>query len=79
MLTKKDEIILSLLKENSKFSSREMSDKTGIPITTIHNRIKRLEEEGIIRQYTAVLDSKKLGKTIQAFIQITVTYTTPSG
>lgn len=79
MLTKKDEIILGLLKENCKLSSREMSDRTGIPITTIHNRIKKMEQEGIIRGYTSVLNNKKLGKIIQAFIQINVTYTTPSG
>lgn len=79
MLTKKDEIILSLLKENCKISTREMSDRTGIPITTIHNRIKKMEMDNIIRSYTTVLNQKKLGRTIQAFIQITVMYTTPSG
>lgn len=79
MLTKKDEIILSLLKENCKMSTREMSDRTGVPITTIHNRMKKMEQDGIIRSYTTVLNQKKLGMTIQAFIQITVTYSTPAG
>lgn len=79
MLTKKDEIILSMLKENCKLSSREISERTTMPITTVHNRIKRLEQEGIIRQYTALFNNKKLGKIIQAFIQISVSYITPSG
>lgn len=78
-MQKKDEIILSMLRENSKLSSREMSERIGIPITTIHNRIKKMEEEGIIKGYTTIVNNKKLGKTIQAFIQITVTYTTLSG
>ncbi len=79
MLTKKDEIILGFLKENCKISSREISEKTSIPITTIHNRIKKMEDEGIIRHYTAMLDNKKLGKSIQAFVQVNVMYVTPSG
>lgn len=79
MLSQKDEIILSLLQKNSKYTSREISGKTGIPITTVHNRIKRMEKEGVIKTYTAVLDNKKLGKLVSAYVHITVTYTKPDG
>ncbi len=74
MLTKKDLTILDILKHNSKQSTREISEKTGIPITTVHNRIKRLEKEGIIRAYKAIVDKKKIGMNISAYILLTVSY-----
>ena len=70
----KDEKILELLKENSKLTTHQLSKKLLIPITTIHNRIKKLVQEGIIKRYTLELDNKKLGKTIAAYIHITVDY-----
>lgn len=79
MLSQKDSIILDLLQKNAKYSSREISDKTGIPITTVHNRIKRMEKEGIIKKYSAVPDKKKLGKLISAYIHVAVTYMKADG
>lgn len=79
MISKKDEAILNILRENCKLSTREISNRTRIPITTVHNRIKRMEREGIIKNYVAVVDNRKLGKNIQAFIQVNVVYTTPTG
>ena len=49
-MDEKDEKILKLLKENSKLTTQQISKKTLIPITTIHNRIKKLEKEGIIKK-----------------------------
>ena len=74
MINKKDIKILRLLKQNSKFTNEEISKKIGIPVTTVHNRIKRLEKLGIIKNYTVILDNKKLGKEIYAYILITVDY-----
>jgi len=74
-MDEKDEKILKLLKENSKLTSQQISKKTLIPITTVHNRIKKLEKEGIIKRYTLELDNKKIGKNLAAFINITVDYT----
>ena len=72
MLDKKDHQILKELQLNSKLTTQQISKKTLIPITTIHNRIKRLEKEGIIQGYTVTLDHKKLGFDILAFILLTV-------
>src|SRR3990167_5232563 len=74
IMDKKDEKILELLRENSKLTTHQISKKTLIPITTVHNRIKKLEKEGIIKRYTLELDNKKLGKNIAAYIHITVDY-----
>ena len=74
MLTPKDIKIINTLKKNCRISTREISEKIGIPITTIHNRIKKLEEDGVIKSYRAVIDNRKIGKNIQAFVQISVHY-----
>lgn len=78
-LDEKDMRILDILRQNSKFTSQQISRKTLIPITTIHNRIKKMESEGVIRGYTVALDHRKLGKNILAFILLTVMYVTPNG
>ncbi len=73
-MDKKDEKILELLRENSKLTTQQISKKTLIPITTVHNRIKKLEKEGVITKYTIQHDHKKLGKNLAAYIQIVVDY-----
>jgi len=73
-MDKKDEAIIEVLKHNSNLSTQQISRKTNIPITTIHNRIKKLEKSGIIKEYTISLDNKKIGKAIAAYILITVDY-----
>ena len=78
-LDEKDLEILKLLKDNSRLTSRQIYKKTRIPITTIHNRIKKLEENGVIKNFTLNLDHKKLGQPILAYILITINYTLPTG
>lgn len=73
-LDKKDSAIIETLKENAKLSTQQIAKKTRIPITTVHNRIKKLEREGVIKGYTVVLDNKKIGKPIAAYILVMVDY-----
>lgn len=68
----KDRRILEVLHENSDLSIQKISKRTGIPITTVHNRIKRLKKSGIIKNYTVNLDYQKLGKHVLAFVLINV-------
>ena len=74
MLDKKDNKILKILEKNAKLSTQQIAKKTLIPITTVHHRIKRLEKEGVIKGYTTILDNKKIGKEVSAYILITVDY-----
>ena len=69
-LDKKDMAIIDYLKQNSRQSTYQISKKIGIPIPTVHNRIKKLEKEGIIKQYSLVLDQKKIGNTITVYILV---------
>lgn len=72
MLDKKDLEILEVVKNHAKWTTHHISKKTLIPVTTVHNRIKKLEKMGIIKGYTAILDHKKLGKAIPAFVIVDV-------
>lgn len=74
IMDEKDKEILSLLSSNAKLTVNQLSKKTNIPATTIHNRIKRLEQAGVIRGYSVIVDQTKTGKPISAFVLITITY-----
>lgn len=67
-LDEKDTKILKLLQNNCRATAREIAKRIGSPITTVYSKIKRMEELGIIKQYKAILDSRKLDKGTAAFI-----------
>ncbi|MFJ8524358.1 MULTISPECIES: Lrp/AsnC family transcriptional regulator [Bacillus] len=62
--------ILNLLKENSRIQWKDIGKETHMTGQAVRNRIRKLEEEGIIRAYTILLDEMKLGKSHLAFITI---------
>jgi len=62
-----DQKIIEILKTDAKTSNREIAKKTKLPVTTVFNRIRRLEKNGVIRGYSAVLDYKKLGLKLTAY------------
>ncbi|MGD2201299.1 MAG: Lrp/AsnC family transcriptional regulator [Candidatus Bathyarchaeota archaeon] len=55
-----DRQIIELLMEDSRFSYREMAKQLGVSHANISSRVKRLEEEGVIRGYTVVTDPETL-------------------
>ena len=71
-----DEKIIAELQRNAKATTGTIARKTGIPTTTVHNRIKRMERDGIIKTYVPVLNYAKLGKGITALISISVEHKT---
>ena len=73
-LDKRDVKILTLLQKDCKMTAKEIAKKIGSPITTVYAKIKRMEELGIIKQYKAILDSKKLDKGTTAFILASFAY-----
>lgn len=66
--------LLRALQENSQRSLRELSRELGLPISTIHEKIKRLERAGLIKGYRAVLDDRKLGFGVTGFILVSINY-----
>lgn len=71
--------ILELLRDNARMTTSEMFKKLGMPQTTIHNRIKRMKQSGIIKRFTIDLDRKKIGRGLVAYILCTVSYRTSRG
>lgn len=64
--------ILRLLQEDSRTSYRNIANKLGLSVGTVHNRIKRLTNEGIIKSFSAILDPEKLGFELTAIILMQV-------
>ncbi|WP_374723368.1 Lrp/AsnC family transcriptional regulator [Calidifontibacillus erzurumensis] len=62
--------IIKLLKENSRKTWKEIGESIHMTGQAVGNRIRRMEEEGIIEQYTIAVNELKLGKSIQAYIMI---------
>ena len=69
-LDKKDIQLLEILEKNSKSPVQELSDKTGIPASTVHHRIKKLETNNIIKRYTAQLNEKIMGRGFSAYVMV---------
>ena len=67
-----DKQILIELQKNSSIPLSELSKKVGLSSTPCWNRIKKLEEDKIIKSRTVVLDSKKVNLPITVFLSISI-------
>ena len=61
-LDSKDLAILHLLQKNARITVKEISDQIHLSTTPVHERIKRLEASGVIKQYATLLDHAKVKK-----------------
>jgi Lrp/AsnC family transcriptional regulator len=69
-MDKIDKQILNLLQRDCSISLHQIADKLHLTTTPCWNRIKRLENEGMIKQRVALLDAEKIGLELIAFVQI---------
>jgi len=67
-----DRRLLEILQKNARTKLNEMAQQLGLTIPTISERIQKLEDRGFIKGYTAILDAKRLGKDITAFITVSI-------
>jgi len=67
-----DKQIIALLQENARISNREIAKKVGLTASPTIERVKRLEREGVIKSYTAVLEKEKVGKGMTVFVKVTL-------
>jgi DNA-binding Lrp family transcriptional regulator len=65
-----DRNIIRLLQEDSRKSFNKIAENLGIAVGTAYNRVKNLEDKGILRGYTIVLDPTKLGYGLTSLILI---------
>lgn len=64
--------ILRLLQQNARMPVKEIAEKINLSATPVHDRIRRLEATGIIKQYTAVVDAGKLNKSLLAICYVSL-------
>ena len=67
-----DRHILSLLQEDCTLPLAKIGERVGLSAPSVAERKRKLEEAGVIRGYTALLDARKLGKDITAFVGVFV-------
>jgi len=71
-LDETDVKILKALTLNARLSSRQIAKQCGVSIGTVLSRIKKMEKEGIIKGYSALLDHEKLGYGLTVVTEVTV-------
>lgn len=72
MLDRIDLAILKALQANGRISNVELAEKVGLSPTPCLRRLRRLEEQGIIRQYTCLLDQESVGYPVNCFVSVSL-------
>ena len=67
-----DRRILTALQKSGRMSNAELSDVANLSPSACHRRVARLEAEGYIRNYVALLDPRKIGLPTTVFVEITL-------
>lgn len=70
MVDEKDRIILELLQTNGRRTASEVAEHVNLSVPAVGERIKKLVSEGIIGEFRAVVNPKKLGYDVTAFILV---------
>ena len=71
-LSETDLKILKSLLEDARFSSRQIAKNVGVSVGTVLSRIKKMEDEGLIKGYSVLVDHEKLGYQLTVVTEITV-------
>ncbi len=64
--------ILRLLQENARITVKEISEKVHLSTTPVHERIKRMEESGVIKQYATLVDHTKVKKGLMVICYVSL-------
>jgi DNA-binding Lrp family transcriptional regulator len=67
-----DRRILAVLQKQGRISNSDLSETVNLSASACHRRVQRLESEGYIRNYVALLDARKLGVPTTVFVEITL-------
>lgn len=71
-LDKIDLAILKLLQQNARITVKEISEGVHLSTTPVHERIKRMEESGVIKQYVTLLNASKVGKGLMVICYVSL-------
>ncbi|WP_209401960.1 Lrp/AsnC family transcriptional regulator [Pseudozobellia sp. WGM2] len=64
--------LLDILQNNGKLTTKEIAEQVHLSSTPVYERIKRMEREGIIDKYVAILEAEKVGKSFIVFCHVTL-------
>ena len=64
--------LLNALQRSGRISNADLSEKVGLSASACHRRVQRLEAEGFIKEYVALLDARKLRRPTTVFVEITL-------
>ncbi|MBA6151313.1 Lrp/AsnC family transcriptional regulator [Gelidibacter maritimus] len=65
-----DKNLLKLLQDNSKRTNKEISNILNLSVTAVYERIRKLEKEGVISKYVALIEKQKADKNFVAFCHV---------
>ncbi|WP_417855162.1 Lrp/AsnC family transcriptional regulator [Xanthomarina gelatinilytica] len=65
-----DKKLISFLQTDSKQTNKELSSKLNLSVTAVYERIKKLEQQGVISKYVALVKKEKVDKSFVAFCHI---------
>ena len=65
-----DRDILAMLQQDGRASASHIAQEIGMSIPAVTDRIKKLQESGVIMGFTALLDHRKIGRDVSAFITV---------
>ena len=64
--------LLEVLQQNAKLTTKEIAQEVNLSPTPVYERLRRMEREGVIKNYVALVDAEKLGKGLVVFCDITL-------
>lgn len=67
-MDEKDKLILSLLQKNGRMTASEMAGKVDLSVPAVTERIRKLTEGSVLKEFRAVVDAKKVGYDVTAYI-----------
>ena len=67
-----DRRILDVLQRDGRMSNADLSERVNLSASACHRRVHRLEKEGFIRDYVALLDARRMGRPTTVFVEITL-------
>ncbi|MFN4157282.1 MAG: Lrp/AsnC family transcriptional regulator [Gemmobacter sp.] len=67
-----DRRILSVLQKEGRITNAELSERINLSPSACHRRVQRLEDEGFIAGYVALLDARRMGRPTTVYVEITL-------
>lgn len=71
-LSKQEIELLRLLQKNSRFDISDLTERLNMSRTSVYDRIKKLENEGYIKEYVAIVDPKKVGLKFTVIVNVSL-------